>query len=404
MSAHSKRSRSSYLSVPVIVVVLFLLVAKLVAMQRAEIIAELSDRVEHHDPEDASVALRQLGEMPRPPIVVLIAAASGADRQVAREAQQAITRLLRRAQQQLEAGRGAKSVSRQLTELARELADHCHAFPAADQEWLVSTAQRIVRLANDVPQKHAPVVATNCDLILTSIPTTAATANMPAGPQDSATQNPPSVATAIATETAPVNRPGEAGEPVIEESDERYNAPWRADRPQPVFRPLPSQTNSQPAPPTVAPTPSSNSTPPELPADVELIGRPLANIETRTLLQKRHDTGGKGMTAQERELLKQRGFDPLPPQFLQRLFSSTKDRLQLVDEVVQHPGIHAGPWLILLAGDPDPEVRLAAVTLMATSTDSALVEQAWQAAIHDRDPRVAALASRLRERRAAGQR
>ena len=120
MSATSKRRRTYYLSLPVVVTVVFLLVAKLVAMQRAEIIAELSHRVAHRDAEDASAAVRQLGEMPHPPAAVLVAAATTADRRVASEAQQAIIRVLRRAQRQLEAGRGEWSVARQLSELARE--------------------------------------------------------------------------------------------------------------------------------------------------------------------------------------------------------------------------------------------------------------------------------------------
>jgi hypothetical protein len=37
---------------------------------------------------------------------------------------------------------------------------------------------------------------------------------------------------------------------------------------------------------------------------------------------------------------------------------------------------------------------------MATSNDAELIEKAWQAAIRDRDPRIADLAGRLRERRA----
>ena len=47
-----------------------------------------------------------------------------------------------------------------------------------------------------------------------------------------------------------------------------------------------------------------------------------------------------------------------------------------------------------------PRCGYSAVTVMATSDDKALVEKAWQVAIRDRDPRIADLASRLRERRA----
>jgi hypothetical protein len=39
------------------------------------------------------------------------------------------------------------------------------------------------------------------------------------------------------------------------------------------------------------------------------------------------------------------------------------------------------------------------LTIMATSDDPLLLDKAWQVALHDRDPRIAGLAERLRERR-----
>ena len=51
------------------------------------------------------------------------------------------------------------------------------------------------------------------------------------------------------------------------------------------------------------------------------------------------------------------------------------------------------------ADDEDVDVRLVAVTIMATSNDRQLIEKAWQVAIRDHDPRIAGLAERLRTRR-----
>jgi hypothetical protein len=73
--------------------------------------------------------------------------------------------------------------------------------------------------------------------------------------------------------------------------------------------------------------------------------------------------------------------------------------MRLVDNVLAQPGGGSEAWLLLLAADSDPDVRLFAITFMATSNNTALVEKAWQAAIRDHDPRVADLAIRLRERR-----
>jgi hypothetical protein len=105
------------------------------------------------------------------------------------------------------------------------------------------------------------------------------------------------------------------------------------------------------------------------------------------------------------EELTHRGFGRLSARLVERLFSDdAEDRLRLVDDLLIEPGIDARPWLMLLADDYDADVRLLTVTIMATSNDSTLIEKAWQVAIRDRDPRIAALADRLRERRDTAER
>ncbi|MEO7404606.1 MAG: hypothetical protein ABIU95_13140 [Burkholderiales bacterium] len=95
-----------------------------------------------------------------------------------------------------------------------------------------------------------------------------------------------------------------------------------------------------------------------------------------------------------------RGFKRLPKRLVEQCLSNNvDDRLHLVDDVLKEPGVDARPWLILLSDDESAEVRLMVVTIMATSDDKTLVEKAWQVAIRDRDPRIADMASRLRERR-----
>jgi hypothetical protein len=60
--------------------------------------------------------------------------------------------------------------------------------------------------------------------------------------------------------------------------------------------------------------------------------------------------------------------------------------------------IDARPWLVLLADDVSAEVRLGAITVMATSNDAMLLEKALAVALRDRDPRIADLAARLHRR------
>ena len=58
-------------------------------------------------------------------------------------------------------------------------------------------------------------------------------------------------------------------------------------------------------------------------------------------------------------------------------------------------GLDAKPWLLWLSRDTDGDVRLVAVTLMATSTDPELLSRVEQMSADDDDPRVATQAARL---------
>ena len=107
-----------------------------------------------------------------------------------------------------------------------------------------------------------------------------------------------------------------------------------------------------------------------------------------------------GYSPDQHQTLRGLGLGKPNSEFVHVLFSDrVEDRVHLVQDIVTAPGINTKAWLSILTDDPDAEVRLAAVTLMATSTDPQVAEQAYQAAIHDRDPRVADLAGRLRDRR-----
>jgi hypothetical protein len=126
---------------------------------------------------------------------------------------------------------------------------------------------------------------------------------------------------------------------------------------------------------------------------------PLANADSRELLKRWVASENGDIQPIDRELAR-RGFGKLSKPLVLRFFSDNpQERMRLVDNVLAQPGGGSEAWLTLLSGDADPDVRLFAVTFMATSNNAALMEKAWQAAIRDHDPRVADLAGRLRERR-----
>jgi hypothetical protein len=73
-------------------------------------------------------------------------------------------------------------------------------------------------------------------------------------------------------------------------------------------------------------------------------------------------------------------------------------RRRLVDRLPDIPGLVARPWLLWLSHDDDADVRLAALTFLATSTDPRLLDYVRQLADRDQDPRIEALGTRLGQR------
>jgi hypothetical protein len=459
-AATQRRRFSSFVTIPLVVAIVPLLVAKLVALQRADVIAELADRATHGDSPEAIAAVRQLASIRGAPVTVLVSAATSADRDVAEEAKYCISRLLRRAQRQIEAGRRVAAVSRQLAELAESLDAQKEMFSAADYAWLSGTTHTVLRLANRIPPRHAPLVAVHCDAVLTGIAakgvSTAGIAEhepdveqslvgegammedagesrqarlemtgkssdsartlrgtgriglsgsvrMPAATSASMTAAPstlPLEAT-VAADAASGERAG--GEASAEASaEELWQAPWRASWSHPIFRMMPARPISAPTnkeDTDAEPTPPVNA----VPAEQNASEPPLAELDSQELLRRWLDAEGADVFPLEQELTR-RGFGRLSERLVQQFFSSVpQERLALVDTVLTEPGVDARPWLVLLSEDSDADVRLLAVTIMATSNDAALVDKAWQASIRDRDPRIAGLAGRLRERRETAQ-
>jgi hypothetical protein len=461
VSASTKRRPLSYyFSLPVLVAIVVFLVAQLATRQRVEIVAELADRVAHHEADDATAALRQLAAMPRPPIDVLVSAAASPDQEIAKEAQLLVSGLVRRWSRQIDDGRRLSTVTRQLGELAQSLAKHQATFSAADHPWLAATTRRILRVANRAPIANSPLVATHCDSVLASIADGENAMNVVVG-RSMPSPDPPLVTAAA----APATNPGESSRTVAEPTlaahvDARaalananplrepaattpndrsaasapmpatefstvvnsttpaspgngsgdtgpvgaFQSPWRGEWAHPVFRILPAMPINGPA------TDAEQGTPPEqsIPiTDKEFFAGAmgaLADEDSRQLLARWLVASGSDVFPLEEELTR-RGFGRLSARLVRKLFSDdAAERLRLVDDVLTEPGVDARPWLILLADDAASDVRLLAVTIMATSDDPVLIEKAWQVAINDHDPRIAGLAGRLRDRRDSAQR
>jgi HEAT repeat protein len=70
-------------------------------------------------------------------------------------------------------------------------------------------------------------------------------------------------------------------------------------------------------------------------------------------------------------------------------------RRRLARLLPEVPGLDAVPWLVLLTRDEDAEVRLTALTLLATTGDPTLLDEVGELVRGDADPRVQRLAERL---------
>jgi hypothetical protein len=438
-----RRHFSYYLSLPFAVAIVFSLTARLADLQRAEIVAVLADQVAHHDTPEATAALRNLAAMPRPPLDILVQAATSADPEIAHEAQHLIDGLLRRWQRQIETERRVAAVARQLTALAKLLEELQPSFSRGDHRWLSTTARRILRLANRISSPHSPLVAVHCDAVLAAVAVSDETvaklvnrdlvvdrqpvvtkviapveAQKPAASNQVEAQRAFPPYTAFPSETSAesvherFSQPG-AREDLYHATPAdlaRRNEPKRSTTPGPAWSNRP--VNASPAMPiNTAPVGRGKSVgdrPRDMPTtnrtSAKRTLRPLADTESRELLHCWLTATGGAVLPLEEELT-HRGFGRLSARLVEQLFSDdAEDRLRLVDEVLIEPGIDARPWLMLLADDHDADVRLLTVTIMATSNDSTLIEKAWQVAIYDRDPRIAGLADRLRDRRNTAER
>jgi len=125
---------------------------------------------------------------------------------------------------------------------------------------------------------------------------------------------------------------------------------------------------------------------------------PIRDMSLSECMHRLHDSGLESMVAETE--LKRRGFDALRLSIARRVYHPDRHmRLQLVRDLPGIPGIGATDWLITMAGDEDEEVRLAAITLLATVGDPGLLAQVESIARNDSAERIRLQAERLAKRR-----
>lgn len=404
----------------IVVLAIWAVILTLAHVQQACLVEELTARIAYGAEDEAVAALEQMARMSDPPVATFVAAATSPTRVVARQAQDSIGELLRKWGCQLKSNRGAGRVANRLEQLAAKLDAERDSFSSLDYPWLAKTTEKILRLANSAPSENALDLATHCDSLLTTAGARRSDTHHDIVPVASAINrapdaifNPPSrvalqsiapeeEATEIHSAEIPAPLADAAPNPPDAASTPGFQLLWsrpgldqllRVPRPRSFDRWHRADLNAA-APILVADSANANSA----------AADPWAAIDSRALLHRWLLATGESKQLIEREL-RRRGFGSLRADVVRLALSDdTAGRVRLVQDLLATPAVGAKAWLMLLADDDYAEVRLAVVTVMATSNDDQLLEKAWQVALHDHDPRIASLAERLRDRRTNAQR
>ena len=280
-----------------------------------------------------------------------------------------------------------------------------------DYPWLTKTTERILRLAGSAPSNDALDLALHCESLFALASAREIDPRRSVVPVVSAVIDqapdavfvPPSrlaLQSIVPSDDAGVSRAERA--PVPPDTAAMAPAPplrWSRSRQKSDVQatlPRPFEIGQNPDLKVATPIPVTDDSIPQ-----ENVPDLWEKIDSRSLFQRWLSTSGEPKLQIERELHR-REFGVLRPDVVRLALSDdTEGRVQLVEDLLSTPGVGASAWLTMLAEDHDAEVRLAAVTIMATSQDHQLLEKAWQVALHDQDPRIASLAQRLRDRHMA---
>jgi len=127
----------------------------------------------------------------------------------------------------------------------------------------------------------------------------------------------------------------------------------------------------------------------------------LAAEDAVDLMRELNAEGDIRVAAVEAELIR-RGFSAAQLDLARRMFDvDPAVRKKLVQDLPDLQGVDAVPWLLRFCRDTDAEVRLAAITFLATSSDPAVLDQIEQIAGRDADSSVRRVADRISQQRNA---
>jgi hypothetical protein len=384
--------------------------------QQHRLAIRLVSELERSETADCRTALRQIAALGDPSIEALVIAAASEEAEFAFVARRIIEERL--ATWRIQAGEEASFDLAEPTRLlAHSLATHLESFGAMGQQWATKLSLELVELAEVLPAADAVPLLADCSEILASVPAV--------GPRMRTVSNNSSVQEEATLLLPEMNIPHLPSEQTISQRATRVTDFDSANRlPSDTLQqseqsstPIPRESNwvpewtpKEPAEPEgpqldaampeatpLAPPSMADETPLAVPTPDEMAKR-IASLKQNTIreLVGQLESADFYTAGAIRAVLAERGMaaDELP--LAQQMLSKDPEvRLQLVEDLELLPARTARRWLKELLSDEAAEVRLQALTALATTNDPELVPIARELAVRDTDPKVADLATRI---------
>ena len=408
---------------------------------RDALVTQLHRRLAVATDEEAPEIIDRAARLDVGGMPLLVAALDDPRQTVARRARAALDRMVGRWQRFK-----PEVAANHVAALARELAAHTDTFsPAArraaaevalrllrwpmagqkiDREQLIADCETVLRasaigaaepppkmpalLGYDDPAIDAPPIADvpgrrDDDVLAIDGPALERLAHLPGGnlpvELERVSPLPPSVSPPPSTDsaTSPTD-PAEPGlfEPDVQSADTEPVPPnpLRPGFSQPIRRRLPPVAPDEEVPEdsaadAVAPRTQSSIAPQS--HDSDPAGR-LDDVALIRLLATTDPT----TAADVEDRLRSRGFGRLELELARRFVDrDVRRRVELAESLPRLRGVDARRWLLWLARDPAPEVRLVAFSLLATTGDPAVLQRLRQLERDETDPRVLRLAEQI---------
>ncbi|NOY30607.1 MAG: hypothetical protein GXP28_10705 [Planctomycetes bacterium] len=381
-----------------------------------QLASQIAQNIEKGRHDAGSEPARRLADLGTPALTPLVILASSQRTSVARQARQTLDEEFATWQTRAAVDRHF-DLATPMTALASALVSQADRFDASGKRWATSLAIRMVDLTESLSTDDAMELLGECNQILAAIP--------PQGPRlrslPETTQQPwPATASRLQVPEVRIDLlavPSESAREIFSPKGDIQIVDTPKNIPEPAISEIPDSKFSQWSPKwntksnaqksSLRPIDSValRSTPlkklanevVEVPTPLEMERRQkaLRKVPSRVLITQLPKAGHYG-AGSIRVVLRQRGFVEAE-WALAELFSSPhmEDRNQLVEAVSALPAGNARRWLRWLLQDVAAEVRLRALTALATTNDPQLFRLAREMAVADQDTRVSELASQI---------